>query len=159
MKKTLNHTHNLHFPSESFIRGGSGQEIRRPTRRLYTYEITSASSYPCRMGQNLANRIHLPYVTFAFTYQPYTVAWMNFTKCMALLTLRPKYNSRTIRTGTVSEEWRYVRYESFTSHANYLTYHPVPPGQNLLLWTLTNPKNSHSGIKVAESAIPHIIFF
>ena len=38
-------------------------------------------------------------------------------------------------------------------------YPPVPSVQNVLLGNLSNPKNCHLGIKVAESAISHRIFW
>ena len=44
-------------------------------------------------------------------------------------------------------------------HTNYITYPPVTSIQNLLLGSLSNPKKCHLGIKVAESAIPHRIFW
>ena len=67
-------------------------------------------------------------------------------------------SNRAIRTRAVSVEWQYVRYESITYHTNYITYPPVPSVQNVLLESLSNPKKCHSGINVAESAIPHRIF-
>ena len=39
------------------------------------------------------------------------------------------------------------------------TYSPVPSVQNVLLASLNNPKKRHLGIKVAESAISHRIFW
>ena len=66
--------------------------------------------------------------------------------------------NRAIRTRAVSVEWRYVRYESIKYHTGYITYPPVPSVQNVLLGSLSNSKNCHLGIKVAESAIPHRIF-
>ena len=72
---------------------------------------------------------------------------------------RHDQSHRVIRTRAVSVEWRYVRYESITYHTNYITYPPVPSVQNILLGGLSNPKNCHLGIKVAESAIPHRIFW
>ena len=76
---------------------------------------------------------------------------------MAIRTLRSKYRERTIRTRAVLIEWRYARYESITFHTSYITYHPVPSVQNVLLGTLNNQKNGHSCVKIAESAIPHRI--
>ena len=64
---------------------------------------------------------------------------------------------RTIRKLTLSVEWRFIRYESITYHTNYC--HPEPSIQNVLLGILNNPKNDHSGIKIAESAIPHCIYW
>ena len=72
---------------------------------------------------------------------------------------RHNQRNRAIRTRAVSVEWRYVWYESITYHTNYITYPLVPSVQNVLLGSLSNPKNSHLGIKVAESAIPHRIFW
>ena len=48
-------------------------------------------TYPCRLGQTL--RINSPHLTYAFTmftYQPYTVARMNYTIFMAIRTARSK---------------------------------------------------------------------
>ena len=72
---------------------------------------------------------------------------------------RHEQSNRAIQTRAVSVEWRYVRYESITYYTNYITYPPVPSVQNVLLGSLSNPKNCHLGIKVAESAIPHRIFW
>ena len=78
-----------HFLPESAICGSSGQEIRTcrlssrcSTLRKYSRIIT----YPCRMGQTIQI-----WRTFTmFTYQPYTVARMNYAIFMAIHTLRSK---------------------------------------------------------------------
>ena len=49
-----------------------------------------------------------------------------------------------------------IHYESIT---NYITHPPVQSVQNVLLGSLSNPKKCHLCIKVAESAIPHRIFW
>ena len=78
-------------------------------------------------GQTVYTNTFAVYLTYALTYQPYTVARMNFTICMqAFRTLRSKlpYNSKMSCIG------RYVRYKITRYHANYITYHSVPPAQN-----------------------------
>ena len=75
------------------------------------YELADWHPNRCRT----IKYINLPYLAYAFTmftYQPYTVARMNYTILMAIRTLRS--NKRTIRTRAVSVEWRYVRYEAIT---------------------------------------------
>ena len=52
-------------------------------------------------------------------------------------------NNRRIRT-----PWRY---ESITHHTNYITYHPVPSVQIVLLGTLDNSKNCHSLVLYAAA--------
>ena len=160
MKKSPNHTE----PYALFYIFSTNQPfvaVRGWRTAAVAYESTPTSlhiiTYPCRMGQTL--RINSPYLTYAFaifTYRPYTVARMNYTIFMAIRT--PRTSNRSIRTRAVSVEWRYVRYESITYHANYITYPPVPFVQNVLLANLSNPKNCHLGIKVAKSAILHRIF-
>ena len=92
-----------------------------------------------------------------FTYQPYTLS--EWTIQYSWRYARHDQSNRVIRTRAVSVEWRYVRYESITYHTNYIAYPPVPSVRNVLLGSLSNPKNCHLGIKVAESAIPHRIFW
>ena len=120
----------LHFLYESAIRGSSGQVIvladwnpsRCSTLRKYSRIIT----YPCCIGQTL--RINLPCLTYAltvFTYQPYTVARINYTILYG-------YTHSTIKVNVLSEhepnisriEIRSIR-ESITYHTNYITYPAV----------------------------------
>ena len=90
-----------HIPSQSDIRGGSGQEIRtcRLASEPLSYlinESTQASLHsPCRMGQNLW--IHLPYLTSACTYQPYTVARINIMHGVTHVTIQEAVHPNTSR--------------------------------------------------------------
>ena len=98
MKKSPNHTEpyalfyifSTHQPFVT-ARGWRYVLADRHPNAAVPYESTPASlhiiTYPCRMGQSL--RINSPYLTYAytmFTYQPYTVARMNFTIFMAIRT-------------------------------------------------------------------------
>ena len=93
--KNPNHTHNFTFflqISHSW-RFGAGD----------TYVLADGHTNPCRTYREsppTALHIHtvwtkpceyiLPYLTYAFMYQPDTPVRMNFTTCMALRTLRSK---------------------------------------------------------------------
>ena len=112
------------------------------TLRNYSRIITYIITYPCRMGQTLrTNHTQLPEWTIQYSWRY----------------ARHDQRNSAILAQAVSVEWRYVRYESITFHTNYITYPPVPSVPNVLLGSLSNPKNWHLGIKVAESAIPHRI--
>ena len=87
------------------------------------YESTPASlhiiTYPCRMGQSL--RINSPYLTYAFTmftYQPYTVAPMNYTLFMAIRTLRSRSpcNPNTSRICRMTIRSIRIHYVSYKTH-------------------------------------------
>ena len=109
----------------------------RKYSRIITYHYISMS-----YGPNLTNKFAIPHVCLYHVYVPTVHSCPN-----------ELYNSRgnthvTIKvTVQFEHEWRYI------------TYPPVPFVQNVLLGSLSNPKNCHLGIKVAESAIPHRIFW
>ena len=154
MKKAI-HTI-LHSLSKSTFTGGSGQEIR--TCKLsseplpYLTKVLPHHYKSMLYGPNLLNKFAVPYVCLYHVYVPAVHSCPN-----KLYNIH--HSKRTIRTRAISVEWWYVRYESITYHTSYITYHPGPSLPNVLLRILNNPKNGYSGINIAESAIPHRIFW
>ena len=86
------------------------------TIALTTITCMNAYIHACLKDQIL--RIHSPYLTYAFAYQPYTAARINFTISMTRYA-RYYSSSCTILTRVVSDEWRY---ESTAYHVSYITY-------------------------------------
>ena len=123
---------------------------------IITYNYISMS-----YGPNLTNKFAIPHVCLYHVY------------VLTVYTQLPEW--------TIQYSWRYARHDQsnrairtqpYQSNGDtfdtnplrniqttFNTYPPVPSVQNVLLGSLSNPKNCHLGIKNAESAIPHRIFW
>ena len=103
-------------------------------------------------GPNLTNKFAIPHVCL------YHVSVPTVHSCPNELYNIHGDTYATIKVNVQSEHEPYQS-NGDTYRTSYITYPPVPSVQNVLLGILSNLKNCHFGIKVAESAIPRRIFW
>ena len=89
-------------------------------------------------GPNLLNKFAVPYVCLYHVYVP---------AVHSCLTELYNIHGDTHATIKVTVQSEHEPYQS-NGDTNYITHHPVP---SIMLGTLNNPRNCHSGIKNAES--------